>query len=77
MSEGSNGTKASDIQIGGDHYKTMAIQPSTFIVQNGLGWYGGNAVKYICRHGIKGGSSDIKKAIHYLNLLLEEEYGDE
>ena len=72
--EGHNGIRASDMQVGGDHYKSMPIQPSRFIVVNGLGWYEGNAIKYICRHSIKGGKSDIEKAIHYLNLLLEEEY---
>ena len=28
-------------QIGGDHYKKMAIQPSHYIVKNKLGWYEG------------------------------------
>lgn len=76
VTEGYNGIKASDMQIGGDHYRRMVIQPSAFIVANALGWYEGNAVKYICRHSSKGGMADIEKAIHYLNLLLEEEYGD-
>lgn len=58
-------------QVGGSHYKDMAIQPSEYIVKNGLGWYEGNAVKYISRHHSKGGKEDIKKAIHYLELLLE------
>jgi uncharacterized protein DUF3310 len=65
---------AHDKQIGGDHYKTLAIQPSEFIAKNKLGWYEGNAVKYIVRHRIKGGRQDLEKAIHYLELLLESEY---
>ena len=65
---------AHDKQVGGDHYKTLAIQPSEFIAKNRLGWYEGNAVKYIVRHRIKGGKQDIEKAIHYLELLLESEY---
>lgn len=64
--------KASERQVGGSHYKDMAIQPGDFIRQNGLGWYEGNAIKYICRHNKKGGIEDIKKAIHYLELILEE-----
>lgn len=59
-------------QVGGDHYKTMVIQPGDFIRQNGIGWYEGNAIKYICRHKAKGQADDIKKAIHYLELVLEE-----
>ena len=43
---------AHDKQIGGDHYKIMAIQPSHYIVKNKLGWYEGNIVKYITRHSI-------------------------
>ena len=64
--------KASERQEGGNHYKSMAIQPGEFIRKNGLGWYEGNALKYICRYKQKGGIQDIKKAIHYLELILEE-----
>ena len=61
-------------QVGGDHYKRMAIQPSHYIVKNKLGWYEGNIVKYITRHSIKGGRQDIEKVIHYAELLLEDKY---
>lgn len=62
---------ASSKQIGGSHYKDMPIQPSEYITKNGLGWYEGNAIKYISRYKQKGGKADIEKAIHYLELLLE------
>ena len=61
-------------QIGGDHYKKMAIQPSHYIVKNKLGWYEGNIVKYITRHSIKGGKQDVEKVIHYAQLLIEDRY---
>ena len=64
-------------QIGGDHYKRMAIQPSHYIVKNKLGWYEGIIVKYITRHSIKGGRQDIEKVIHYAELLLEDKYPDD
>ena len=67
--------KASDTQVGGEHYKTMEIQPSEFIYRNGLNWLQGNAIKYICRYSLKGGEVDIDKAIHYLELLKEWHYG--
>jgi hypothetical protein len=67
--------RASQKQVGGDHYKTMPIQPGEFIVANGIGWYEGNAIKYICRHSRKNGAQDIDKAIHYLELVKEREYG--
>ena len=66
----------SDKQVGGDHYKNMAIQPSEFIYKNNLNWLQGNAIKYICRHNRKHGNEDLDKAIHYLELLKEWEYGN-
>jgi hypothetical protein len=33
-------------------------------------------VKYVTRHKEKNGAADIRKAIHYLELLLELEYGN-
>ena len=83
LDRGSNGISESDFpeeerpseqQIGGDHYKDMAIEPSEFIHRNDIGWLEGNAIKYICRHAQKHGEQDIEKAIHYLHLLLEWEY---
>ena len=65
----------SDMQVGGDHYKDMCIQPSKFIYANDLCWNAGNAIKYICRHDVKGEEEDLDKAIHYLKLLKEWEYG--
>ena len=61
----------SDKQVGGDHYKDMPIQPSEFIFVNELNWLQGNAIKYVCRYGSKGGKQDLDKAIHYIELLKE------
>jgi hypothetical protein len=61
-------------QEGGDHYKTMKIQPVEYIHANGLPYIEGAVVKYVSRHRQKNGAEDIKKAIHFLNLLLELEY---
>ncbi len=62
-------------QEGGNHYKDMKIQPVEFITANNLGFLEGNVVKYICRHHAKNGAEDIKKAIHYCELLLQTKYG--
>ena len=67
---------ALDKQVQGDHYKDKAIQPIVYIHANGLGFCEGNVVKYITRHKTKNKKEDILKAIHYLELLLELEYGD-
>ena len=63
-------------QIGGSHYKNMKIQPSKFINDNNLLFAEGNAIKYICRHAHKGGKEDLKKAIHYIEMIIERDYED-
>jgi len=63
-------------QVGGSHYKTMKIQPSKFINENDLPFAEGKAIKYICRHRLKGKKEDILKAIHYLEMILERDYND-
>lgn len=62
-------------QVGGTHYRDMKVQVSEFNYRNDLNWLEGNAVKYICRHKLKGGRLDLEKAVHYLELLMEWEYG--
>ena len=64
-------------QIGGKHYKDCKIQPIDYIMENNLTFCEGNALKYITRHRRKGdGAKDIHKAIHYLEMILEVEYGE-
>ena len=65
---------ASATQVGGDHYCNMAIQPAEYAQLNNLNFIEGCVVKYVSRHRNKNGAEDIKKAIHFLNLLLEIEY---
>ena len=64
---------AIDEQVAGDHYKNMAIQPIQFITANNLGFCEGNIIKYLCRWRSKGGVEDLKKARHYLDLLIESQ----
>ena len=61
-------------QVGGKHYKNFRIRPAEFINENKLLFAEGNAIKYICRHSVKGKEEDIKKAIHYLEMILERDY---
>lgn len=60
-------------QVGGEHYKTKGIQPIEYIYENNLGFCEGNVVKYVTRWREKNGLSDLRKAIHYLELLIELE----
>ena len=61
-------------QIGGSHYQDFVIQPAEFINKNRLLFAEGNAIKYICRHNLKGKEEDVRKAIHYLEMILERDY---
>lgn len=63
-------------QVGGDHYRTLKLQPIEYISANGFDFMTGNVIKYISRHKAKGGAQDVRKAIHYCKLILELEYGE-
>lgn len=69
---------ANEKQVGGEHYKKFGtLQPWDVIAHFGLGYFDGNAVKYLLRWRVKhrkekGRIDDLKKAIHYLEKLLEE-----
>lgn len=60
-------------QEGGNHYKEMAIQPVEFIHKNGIGFIEGAVIKYVSRWRNKNGIEDLKKAKHFLELLIEME----
>lgn len=64
---------ALETQVGGDHYKTKAIQPVEYIHANGLGFCEGNVVKYVSRWREKNGLKDLEKARHYLDILIQLE----
>lgn len=60
-------------QVDGNHYKFMAIQPVEYIVKNNLPYIDGNVIKYVSRWRSKGGVSDLRKAKHYIEMLIEME----
>ena len=65
-----------DRQVGGKHYKDMKIQPVEFILANDLGFCEGNIIKYTCRYKQKGGVEDLEKVVHYAQMLIEREKGE-
>ena len=69
-------SKVWDKQIGGSHYQKYKIQPSKFVVENELLYPEGCAIKYICRHRLKGKKQDLEKAIHFIEMIIERDYGD-
>lgn len=66
---------ALNVQVGGDHYSKMKIQPVQFIHENQLGFLEGCIVKRICRYKSKDGRKDLEKIKHEIDLLIELEYG--
>jgi hypothetical protein len=73
---GFNGTTADDIQVSGNHYKDMPVQPwhvmeSVLTREEFIGFLKGNVIKYSLRAGRKEGSDDAGKARHYMQKLKE------
>jgi hypothetical protein len=63
---------ANDKQIAGTHYQG-AMQPWDFIISNNLGYLEGTAIKYLARWRKKNGIEDLRKAIHFIEKLIETE----
>ena len=71
-----NETKPDLRQVGGDHYKNMSIQPwsameSWMTKEQFVGFLQGNAIKYLARCSARGGVTDVKKARHYIDKMIE------
>ena len=63
---------ANEKQIGGTHYKA-AVECWDYIIANELGYLEGTAIKYLTRWKKKNGVEDLKKAIHFIEKLIEVE----
>ena len=77
MEQRFNGTRADDLQVSGNHYKDMPVQPwavmqAVLTREEFLGFLKGNIIKYSMRAGRKDGSDDAGKARHYMQKLDEE-----
>lgn len=64
---------ALDTQVGGSHYSKMSMQPIEYIHRNNLGFAEGSVIKYVSRWRSKGGVDDLRKARHFLDVLIEME----
>lgn len=67
---------ANETQIGGTHYKDMAVQPWDYMrecmsAEAFTGYLQGCCIKYLSRFHKKGGVEDLRKARHYLDKLIE------
>lgn len=80
IKDGFNGTTADDLQVGGQHYKDMGIQPwavmeAVLTPEEWRGYLKGNVIKYGMRQGKKD-SDDANKARHYALKLAEVQRGN-
>lgn len=71
---------ADNRQVGGDHYRSKAIQPwdamkAWMSPEQFKGFLRGNVIRYMARCDDKGGVEDLEKAAHYLSKLIELEKG--
>jgi len=67
-------TSALDVQEGGNHYRTLKIQPVEYIHANNIPFIEGCIIKYVTRWRSKGGLEDLKKVQHFTALLIELEH---
>ena len=65
--------KATDTQIGGDHYTKLAIQPMQYSMKNKLDPLQHTIIKYVTRFRDKAGIEDLEKAKHCIDMLIEYE----
>lgn len=72
----SSTTNPLSIQVGGNHYAHLTVQPVEYIHKNNLGFIEGCVIKYVTRYKYKNGAKDLKKARHFIDMLLELEYPD-
>ena len=64
---------ATSTQVGGDHYADMAIQPFDYIHANDIPFAEGSVIKYVSRWRNKNGVEDLRKARHFIDMLIEAE----
>ena len=63
---------ANSRQVGGYHYASP-IQHWDFVIANDMPYMEAQIFKYVFRHRMKGGISDLEKARHFLDKLIEVE----
>ena len=68
-----NKMSALNVQVAGDHYKKLKIQPVEYIHANNIPFIEGCIIKYATRWKDKGGIKDLEKIKHFTDILIELE----
>lgn len=65
------------VQVAGNHYKKLAIQPMVFATINNYDPCAYSILKYVTRWRDKGGVQDLKKALHVAHMRQAPEIREE
>lgn len=65
-----------DEQLTPAYYKRWKMDPVTFCIINKIPFDVGNVIKYVMRFDEKNGRGDLEKAKRYIDLIIEDRYGD-
>ena len=60
-------------QVGGDHYRNHPVQLAEFLNRNEVPWAVGEVIAHVFRYREKQGVEDLRKAAHYIEMLIYEE----
>ena len=63
-----------DVQVGGNHYSKMAIQPAEYCEYNNIPALEAGVIKYVSRHQDKNGVQDLEKAKDLINMIIDMRY---
>ena len=63
-----------DVQIGGNHYSKMVIQPAEYCEYNNIPALEAAVIKYVSRHQNKNGVQDLEKAKDLINMIIDMRY---
>lgn len=58
-----------------EHYRHLTSEPIHYIEANDFHWAEANIIKYVSRWRHKNGTSDLKKALWYIERLIEQNGG--
>ena len=64
---------ANDRQVGGTHYQTGVVQHWDFVLMHNIPYMEAQIIKYVMRWRKKGGIDDLRKAVHFIEKLMEHE----
>ena len=64
------------IQVGGSHYKKLAMQPVVFATVNRYDPCAFSILKYVTRWRDKNGIQDLEKAVHFAQLRMSPEIAE-